>query len=610
MNFQKIFFTGILLAFLHSYSQENVAGIDTVYVFDNQINRIKLFQNLIKIPQEDLQKSATNLSEVLRFQSLVYVKENGRGAVSSPSFRGTSAQHTAFVWNGININSAFLGQGDINNIGFLTSDELEIKSGGGSVIYGSGAISGSIHLNNLLDFNKGFKASFFSEAASFETYNNVLKLAFSNDKLSMKFSGSYLISQNDYEVTEEDYINRNGEYYNTNFNLAASYKIAPYQKISWISEFFNGMQHYPVFIENGNKTRYGTQNIRNLISWDLNKNNLSNSLKAAYTEENFQYYGVMNAPKTSGATGKNYILKNDFNYFFSKKLNANIITEFQNNKGEGYESGIGNVSRNTISAAGLLRYFANEKLSFEGGIKKDFVENVSSPFLFSLNTKWKVNSWYETGINVSRNFLLPSFNALYWYPGGNINLKSEISMQGDWRNYFKFSGFKISVTPYYIRIKNMIQWLPTSSGYWAVFNTDRVESYGLESQLEFEKKFEKNQIYSSLGYIYTKSTDLSTGNQRMYVPFHKFHGMLRYRYNFLEIYFQGMFNGLTYTSSDENRKTALDPYFVMNSGISATFMRKVKLGFKVNNIFDEIYETTYYYPLPKRNYSINLLINI
>lgn len=86
-------------------AQEKI--IDTVYVFDNQMNRVRNFHHVTKLTSSDLEKNATNLSEVLRFQSPVYIKENGRGAVSSPSFRGTTAQQTAFVWNGININSSF-----------------------------------------------------------------------------------------------------------------------------------------------------------------------------------------------------------------------------------------------------------------------------------------------------------------------------------------------------------------------------------------------------------------------------------------------------------------------------------------------------------------------
>jgi iron complex outermembrane receptor protein len=86
------------------YAQEKT--IDTVYVFDNQMNKVKLFHPVTTITPKDIEKNSANLSETLRFQSPVYIKENGRGAVSSPSFRGT--QHSRLLcWNGININSIF-----------------------------------------------------------------------------------------------------------------------------------------------------------------------------------------------------------------------------------------------------------------------------------------------------------------------------------------------------------------------------------------------------------------------------------------------------------------------------------------------------------------------
>lgn len=281
------------------YSQEK--NIDTVFVFDNQMKKVKLFHSLTTLSPADIQKNSSNLSEVLRFQSPVYIKENGRGAVSSPSFRGTTAQQTAFVWNGININSQFLGQGDINNIALFGYDQMEIKSGGGSVIYGSGAIGGSIHLNNDLSFNKGFSGLFNSEVASFGTYNNFLKAAYSNDKFSFKVSGNYLISQNDYEVPEKNnYINRNGKFYNTTFNIGTAYKIADNQTISWQSQFYDATQNYRILEESLNKTKYEAQTVRSLLSWDINNSKISNSLKAAYTEDNFQYYGNFGEPYTSG----------------------------------------------------------------------------------------------------------------------------------------------------------------------------------------------------------------------------------------------------------------------------------------------------------------------
>jgi len=592
------------------YSQEK--NIDTVFVFDNQMKKVKLFHSLTTLSPADIQKNSSNLSEVLRFQSPVYIKENGRGAVSSPSFRGTTAQQTAFVWNGININSQFLGQGDINNIALFGYDQMEIKSGGGSVIYGSGAIGGSIHLNNDLSFNKGFSGLFNSEVASFGTYNNFLKAAYSNDKFSFKVSGNYLISQNDYEVPEKNnYINRNGKFYNTTFNIGTAYKIADNQTISWQSQFYDATQNYRILEESLNKTKYEAQTVRSLLSWDINNSKISNSLKAAYTEDNFQYYGNFGEPYTSGGINKNYIFKNDFNYFIIPKLNINIIGEFQQNKGEGLgDSGIRNVSRNIGSAAGLLRFFATPNLRFEAGIKQDFVEKINSPLLYSFSGKWKANNWYSLNLNFSKNFRFPSFNDLYWEPGGNINLKSETSVQADMNHEFSVAGFTLSLSPYYMKIDNMIRWLPTSLGYWATFNTDKVESYGLESQLSYQKSFNKNHFIKLVaGYIYSKSVDLENQKQLMYVPLHKFSSNVDYQYKFLRVYAQGMFNGLTYTTSDESRKYAIYPYFVMNAGLSATLIKNYTLGIKVNNITDTVYETTGYYPLPKRNYSINVTIN-
>ncbi|WP_300689749.1 TonB-dependent receptor [Chryseobacterium sp.] len=584
-------------------------AIDTIYIFDNQMNRVKLFHPLKIITAEDTEKNSTNLSELLRFQSQVYIKENGRGAVSSPSFRGTTAQQTAFVWNGININSNFLGQGDINNMPLFGYDQIGIKAGGGSVVYGSGAIGGSIHMNNTLDFNKGFHGGLFSEVASFNTFNNFVKGSYSNDRFSFKASGNYSVSENDYKVSDLNYINRNGNYYNTTFNAGASYKITDEHKVSWQSQFFDSSQHYPIYEETETKTKYKSQSVRSLIAWDWNKTKFSNSFKTAYTEENFQYFGALDLPKSSGGTGKNYILKNDFNYFLNSKWNINLIGEFQVNKGEGYKSGIGDVSRNVGSVSALLRYFATKDLRFESGFKKDFVEDINSPVLYSFSGKWDTSKWYNVGLNLSKNFRYPSFNDIYYEPGGNKDLRPETSVQVDMNHEFKVKNFKLTVSPYYMGVTDLIVWLPTALGYWQAFNVNKSESYGLESQLSFNKQLGNHKIGLNAGYYYTRSIDKETHKQRPYVPMHRATANVDYEYRFLKFFAQGLFNGITYITGDEDRKTAIDPYFILNTGISATVYKRYTLGVKVNNVTNTYYKTVSFYPLPKRNYSVYVAIN-
>ncbi len=598
--------TVFLFCIFLSYAQEKV--IDTVHIFDNQLKNSKKFQKIETLNEGDLIKNSTNLSEVLRFQSPVYIKENGRGMVSSPSFRGTTAQQTAFVWNGININSVFLGQGDVNNLNLLGYDQLEIKSGGGSVIYGSGAIGGSIHLNNDLSFNKGFQNTLFLESGSFDTFNSLIKTAFSTSNVSVKVSANFVKSENDYEVPEKNYVNRNGEYLNRTFNLGTAYKINEKNTIYAQTQIYSGIQHFPTS-EFGTKTKYLSNTFRSLLNWNYASENSTNSFKVAFLEDEFQYFAHIEYPKSSGGLGKTYLTKNDFNYIFNDKLALNLIAEYQLNKGEGFQSGIDNIKRNAGSGAGLLRWNPTRHFNFEAGLKKDFVEKISSPLLHSFSAKLKANNWYSSSLNISKNFRYPSFNDLYWQPGGNLDLQPEISHQAELVNNFKYKNLKFNLTPYYIKIDNMIRWLPTSSGYWAPVNTNKVESYGLESQVDFEKTADNHTVKFSAGYIFTHSKNTETNKFLMYVPQHKIFSNATYRYSFAEIFVQGMYNDMTYTTSDEKRSEAIDSYFVLNVGLHVTVYNNYKIGVKVNNLTDEIYETTAFFPLPKRNYSANLLIN-
>jgi iron complex outermembrane receptor protein len=58
--------------------------VDTVYIVDKQIDKQNKFHLLHKISDQEALKNSANLSDVLRFQTPIYIKENGKGAVSSP----------------------------------------------------------------------------------------------------------------------------------------------------------------------------------------------------------------------------------------------------------------------------------------------------------------------------------------------------------------------------------------------------------------------------------------------------------------------------------------------------------------------------------------------
>src|SRR6218665_2966863 len=134
---------------------DSIIKLSEVSISDVQLKKFSNSQSVLQLNDSIIRKNAVSLTGLLNYNSVVYFKENGLGMVSSPSFRGTTAQQTAVIWNGININSQLNGQTDFNLLNTRDFSSISIKAGGGSVIYGSSAIGGSVHLNNEPDFIPG-----------------------------------------------------------------------------------------------------------------------------------------------------------------------------------------------------------------------------------------------------------------------------------------------------------------------------------------------------------------------------------------------------------------------------------------------------------------------
>jgi len=158
----KFLFCGLALLLFQLVLGQNdsIVRLNEVVVSDSKLQKFLNAQQIRVLNDSVLQKNTGSFTNLLLFNSPIYFKENGAGMVSSPSFRGTTAQQTAVIWNGININSQLNGQTDFNTINAADFNSIGIRSGGGSVLYGSGAVGGSIHLTNLLSFNSKIKHQF------------------------------------------------------------------------------------------------------------------------------------------------------------------------------------------------------------------------------------------------------------------------------------------------------------------------------------------------------------------------------------------------------------------------------------------------------------------
>jgi iron complex outermembrane receptor protein len=111
---------------------DSIVALREVTVSDVSLRKFSASQSVAILNDSVIAKNAASLTALLSYNSLIYFKENGLGMVSSPAFRGTTAQQTAVIWNGLNINSQLNGQTDFNTVTTANYDHISVRAGGGS----------------------------------------------------------------------------------------------------------------------------------------------------------------------------------------------------------------------------------------------------------------------------------------------------------------------------------------------------------------------------------------------------------------------------------------------------------------------------------------------
>ena len=173
-----ILFVAFLFCFAIFLGAQNL--YDTIQIKEVKVlARKKVEEAGLKITRPDsmarVSTLTTDLSELISGYSPVFIKSYGKGSTATASFRGAAATHTQLLWNGMNLNSPMRGIADLSLLPVFFTDDVFLLHGGSSMVEGSGALGGSIHLENLPDWTSKYYVKAIYEAGSFHTQKSFLK---------------------------------------------------------------------------------------------------------------------------------------------------------------------------------------------------------------------------------------------------------------------------------------------------------------------------------------------------------------------------------------------------------------------------------------------------
>lgn len=600
----RYFFTCFLIFSFSALAQDELTdNLKEILVFGRFSPNLQTGYSFDQIPDSLFQNQFGTLQDVLRDEANFYFKENGRGMVSSVSLRGSTASQTAVYWNGVPINSSLNGQTDFNTLGTNSASSIEIRKGGGSVLLGSGAIGGAINLKDEIQFDAEDEISISAGIGQFDTYAANLKVEQSFERLFLKLASGYNQSENDYPFPGLDEKNENGAFKNFDLHFTMGLKLDEKNELSLFQSYVMNDRNLSGTLTTSSMAKLKNINNRFLLNWKSISDRYSFSTNLAYLREDYLYYNDYRFDNHTENMGKNMIASTDFTY----SLVRNIFF------GAGFDGLLSNAEGDNLEEENLNKgefyiLFGQQiksKFTYNVSFRKGFSNLYDIPFIYALDGRWKASENLSFRVNTGTNYRLPTFNDLFWNPGGNPDLKPEDSFTSEIGATWSKDRFSFDIAGFYIKSKNLIQWVPRDNAFWTPENIKESQQIGAEFQLKYNFNYRSFYVNFESQYTFVRAKDIDLNEDLIYVPRNKLNNLfsIRHRQFLLKYYLQFTDSVYITTSNTES----LDDFWLSNLHFYyQVIQNRFTVGFQIENIFNQYYEAVAYRPMPGTNFNLNI----
>lgn len=614
----------MIYEYVHAQSFSDTIQLKSVNVYpsffqtkDNCFNAGKKIQPIDSVLKNIF--SLNTLSDLLNYQTAVYIKNYAPGSIGSSSIRGGTAQQTAVLWNGININHPMLGQSDFSQINTVLFNNISIEYGASSALWGSGAMNGAIRLNN--NFSDKNSSQLNYRYGSFNAHQWYGQTSSSIKKLKYYLKGNRLISLNNYWLNDSIQL-KNAAYNMSDIMGGCSYRFNEHHLMNYHFWFHNNLNHIPNnYFFNTYSAVQKNKDIRNMIDYLYSKNNWKVGIKMAYLYDNLIYSDSL---ARINSQSKVHTLQSEENIYRTFTHRVQIFAGHQ----WVYNYAITNnyfnhqyISRHSVFAGWEQNI---KKIKYNIILRKEWANIATSiPLTSNVGLNFNLNNHITLKSQLSTFYRLPTMNDLFWKNSGNIHLKPEngYSYEGSIILNFKYHLIDFfSECTFFNRITdNWIMWLPGGSGQPVPSNIAQVWSRGTETNNTLTFQLNKMKIKTAVSSAYILSTitksfiqnDASIGRQLIYTPRYNINGYIQILFKKIFIVFTHQYVGYRFISSDNLQW--LNPYQISN--ISAGYHLNVKkinieLFGGINNVFNTQYMIVSQRPMPMRNYYIQINIKV
>jgi len=585
------------------------------------------------------------LTDLLGGSGSMNVKTNSAGGLSTMAVRGSNSMQTPIVWNGVNLQNINNNTVDLSLLPVFLFDQISVQPGGSSGKWGSGAIGGVIQLSSyptrigmnrcvLRDHYDSHRIIF--EAGSFgsSTIGFVYAGGRRNCRYDLKLYNQAAVNDFTFENSgiaggRKDTLRHAGFQQRGamgEVQLITQYNV--YTLALWVQE--TNRELPPTMLQAENESTQQDYALRTIGSWFCYRFPFVLQTRVGLIHEGLVYDPGYGQP-INNTNAWTAIAESEISYSIGERTNKWIrrtrisggFIDLYN--GAEVTTNIPYTTQNRFAVHGTVnKYFrTDDEVSITARI--ELVDGKVTPVVGHVWYALKVNKWMMIKTCVSKSYRIPTFNDLYWTPGGNRNLlpedawTEELTLQ--LKHEVKNFGFEYAVTAYNRNVTNMITWVPAAS-YWSPVNVTEVWSRGLEHRLKL--KYDHHDwhftLLGNLDYVRCTTTqsnvdhDPALGKQLIYVPGWFGGGSFTAEWKKYYITYAQSYTDIRFTTRDHSEW--LPSYSITNIAVGVhQYIPKLSGNYafnffvKCNNLFNLSYQSVAWRPMPGVNFQFGCSIN-
>lgn len=623
--------TSFLPLLAHSQS---IMFSDTVLIGEVIIHSPEIEKGILNPAREVLDSASLaryegrSLSVLLAENSDIPLRSYGVSGISSISLRGSGAAHTILLWNGININNPMPGQADFSTVGSSTASSVTVLRGSSSMISGSGGFGGAVEINSAPVWERGNRISISSLTGSYGYFSGSAAVRHSGTNLETNTRFCFSSAENNFrylnnEATALPFWSRMNnssssgeelqqELYYRKGNTLLSGRL-------WYSSSKRKLPASMLNLQPGASESQFDESFRSKASYEWKSGKSVYSVTGAFLTGRLNYFNKL-ASIDSRNNSHTFILKasaettirNGVRYGLYLTSTGDIINSVNYN---------GSISRSVFSMTGFIekkifRHVETGLLIRETCNGRYFL---SPDFSFTTALPDKLTGLGKITASFSKNSRLPSLNDLYWYPGGNRDLRTESALQYEAgysviRDIRQNNSIELNTNLFYSQISDMIIWQPRESSYWSAVNAGKVRTAGSETRLKITYHESLFDLTFNAGYTYTRAADYGHNTefskaQLVYIPVNQLYasGYLTVGDSWITVVTK--YTGRRFTNAENT--AFLPAYTIANLSIGTKLKilgQKTEFSIDTENIFGVSYQAIAHYPMPGRAFYFRITI--